>query len=85
MAMHIVGRGMIIGNIIGITICAIQALTGVVKLNPENYYLDTVPIMLPLGVWAALNIGAFLFTTLMMVAPSHVISRITPAKALRFN
>ncbi len=85
MAMRIVGRGMLIGNVVGIAICVVQATTGIVKLNPENYYLDTVPILLPVGVWVVLNVGAFLFTTLMMVAPSHVVSHITPAKSLRFN
>ena len=85
MAMRIVGRGMVIGNLLGVVLCIVQSTTHLVKLDPENYYLDTVPIELPIGIWVLLNLGAFIFTTLMMLAPSQVVARITPAKSLRFN
>ncbi len=85
MAVRIIGRGMLIGNIIGIALCVIQSQTGVVGLDPENYYLDTVPILLQPHVWLGLNLLILTLTTLMMVAPSYVVSRILPAKSIRFN
>lgn len=84
-ALYIVGRGMIIGNVIGITLCLIQRYTHIISLDPSSYYLDTVPIlMLPLHI-IALNVGTIILTTLMLIGPSFVISRILPAKSIRFN
>ncbi|MCQ2227268.1 MAG: ABC transporter permease [Bacteroidales bacterium] len=85
MAMYIIGRGMIIGNIIGIALCVIQQQTGLVSLDPENYYLDTVPILLSPSVLLLMNLGTLILTTLLLVGPSYVVARILPAKAIRFN
>ena len=85
MAVYIIGRGMILGNIIGITLCVIQQCTGFITLDPSSYYLDTVPIMLS-PVWITLlNLGTLILTSMMLIAPSFVISRISPAKSIRFN
>lgn len=85
MAMYIIGRGMIIGNVIGIALCVIQQQTGLVSLDPENYYLDTVPILLSPSVLLLMNLGTLILTTLLLVGPSYVVARILPAKAIRFN
>lgn len=85
MAAWIVGRGMIIGNLIGLTICLIQKNTGVISLDPDSYYLDTVPILISPITLIALNIGTLLLTILLMLGPSYIISRISPAKSIRFN
>ncbi len=85
MAAWIVGRGMIIGNIIGITLCLVQKNTGLIALDPESYYLDTVPILLSPTILILLNIGTLALTMLLLLAPSYVVSRISPAKSIRFN
>lgn len=85
MAAWIVGRGMIIGNLIGLTICLIQKNTGVISLDPDSYYLDTVPILISPITLIALNVGTLLLTILLMLGPSYIISRISPAKSIRFN
>lgn len=85
LSIYIIGKGLIWGNIIGITICLIQSWFGVISLDPENYYLDTVPVFInPLHL-VILNAGAILVTSLMMIAPSFLVARITPVKAIRFN
>lgn len=85
MAVYIIGRGMIFGNIIGLALCIVQQHTGLIALDPSSYYLDTVPIMLS-PIWIILlNIGTMILTSMMLILPSLVISRITPAKSIRFN
>ncbi|WP_282037142.1 ABC transporter permease [Saccharicrinis aurantiacus] len=81
----IIIRGVLIGNIIGLTLCLIQQQFGLFKLNPENYYLDTVPIYINALHIVYLNIGTLLVSYLMMVGPSYLITKITPVEAIRFD
>ncbi|WP_075601634.1 ABC transporter permease [Saccharicrinis aurantiacus] len=81
----IIIRGVVIGNIIGLTLCLIQQQFGLFKLNPENYYLDTVPIYINALHIVYLNIGTLLVSYLMMVGPSYLITKITPVEAIRFD
>lgn len=80
----IIGKGMLWGNIIAIALCLLQQYTGIVRLDPEMYYMNSVPIefswlMLPL------NAVMFLVSVAMLVVPSMLISRIAPSKAIKFE
>lgn len=85
MSAYIVGRGMLIGDAISITICLIQQHTGLIPLDASNYYLDSVPMELGLWWLILLNAGIFLLSILMLLGPSQVISRIRPAASMRFE
>lgn len=85
LSVYIVGKGMLWGNIIGISICLLQSYFGFIALDPENYYLDRVPIYLNPIHLLILNFGAVTVTSMMLIAPSYLVSRITPVKAIRFN
>lgn len=75
-------RGLIWGNLIGISLCLIQYFSGLIRLNPEMYYIDTVPIVLNFGYILLLNIGTLISIIGMIVIPSFFISRITPVEAI---
>ena len=85
LATFIVGRGLVWGNFIGVSFCMIQKYTGMIKLDPENYYLETVPIQITFWHLLILNIATILLTTLMMLGPSYLASKISPVKAIRFD
>ena len=85
MALRIVGIGLLIGDVIGVGLCAAQKATSMVGLNPDNYYLDTVPILLSASHIVLLNAGVGLLSLLLMLGPSGMVARITPAKSIRFN
>ena len=78
-------KGLFWGNIIGIGLCLLQIYTGFISLDPESYYVSTVPINLNLFYILMLNLGTLLITVLMMVLPSMVISKISPSDAIRFD
>ena len=83
-ATFIIGRGMLLGNIIGLSLCLIQQQTKLIKLDPSMYYMDSVPIeftwwLLPM------NIVMFILSVAMLVVPSMLISRIEPTKAIKFE
>jgi lipoprotein-releasing system permease protein len=75
-------RGLLWGNLIGIGLCFIQYSTGILKLNPELYYIDTVPISFNFFYILLLNIGTLVGIIGMIIIPSFFISKITPAEAI---
>jgi lipoprotein-releasing system permease protein len=85
LAAFIIGRGMLWGNFIGVSICLLQKYLSIVKLNPESYYLETVPIHLTFWHLLLLNAATLALTTIMMIGPSFLASKISPVKAIRFD
>lgn len=81
----LISKGLLWGNIIGITICILQSKLQIFRLDPESYYIDAVPINLKLWHILALNSGTLIITVLMLIIPSYIISRLSPEKTLRFN
>ncbi|MFW6268243.1 MAG: ABC transporter permease, partial [Marinilabiliaceae bacterium] len=82
---RIVLRGLFWGNLLGLSICWLQDRFGFLKLDPDNYFLETVPIHLSLLHIILLNVGAVLAIFLMMLGPSYLAARISPVKAIRFE
>lgn len=78
-------RGLFWGNIIGIGLCLLQKFTGIMELDQSSYYLNTVPVNLNILYIIALNLGTALAIILMLIIPSMIISRISPANAIRFE
>lgn len=84
-ASFLIGRGLIWGNLIGVTLCLLQSHFGIIQLNPEVYYLSKVPIDLNILHWILLNVGTLLVCITALIIPSVVIARIQPAKSIKFN
>ncbi|MFP3860029.1 MAG: ABC transporter permease [Bacteroidales bacterium] len=81
----LVGKGLLWGNIAGITICLLQQQFGIFTLDPSTYYLDVVPININILHILLLNAGTLAATFLMLILPSYIITRISPIKTIRFN
>lgn len=84
-ASFLILRGMLIGNVIGLGICALQYYLNIIPLDPKVYYLSTVPIDLSFWSWLFLNIATLIVCVTALIVPSIVITRISPVKAIRFN
>lgn len=84
-SLFLIGKGMLWGNIIGLSICAIQYFTGIIPLDPEAYYIATVPILFNWPLIIGLNIGTLIASILMMIGPSYLITKILPAKIIRYE
>ena len=78
-------RGMFWGNVVGLSLCLLQKMFGIVALDAEVYYLSVVPIHLTFVHWLLLNVGTFVISVLMMVVPSYMVAKITPARSMRFD
>ena len=84
-AAFIIGRGLIIGNILGIGITLLQRYTGLVKLDPQTYYVSTVPVEFNIPLILMLNIATLLISVFVLIAPSFLISHIHPAKSMHYE
>lgn len=85
LATFIVGRGLLIGNIIGLGLSLIQKCFGVIHLDPATYYVSTVPIEINIPAWILLNIATLLISVFVLIAPSFLISHIQPARSMRYE
>jgi lipoprotein-releasing system permease protein len=84
-AIHLIIKGLIIGNVIGIGLCLLQLKFGFIKLPEESYYVSEVPIELNWMSILLLNIGTLFVCFMMLILPSYVITKISPVKAIRFD
>ncbi len=82
---NIIIRGMLWGNGLGIGFYYVQHYFQLIRLSPENYYVDYVPVELNWIYFVLLNLGTFLICLMILIAPSHYITRIVPARALRYE
>ena len=84
-SVFIVGKGLIIGNLIALAICLFQRYTGFFQLDANSYYVSTVPIEINPIIILLLNIATLLICILVLIAPSYLISHIHPAKSMRYE
>lgn len=84
-ATFIIGRGLLIGNLIGVGVSVLQKYFGIIKLDPTTYYVSTVPIEINIPAWIILNVATLLISIFVLIAPSYLISHIHPAKSMRYE
>jgi len=79
----IVLKGMVIGNLIAISLLEIQERFQMLELSQENYFTDHVPVCIDPAKTISMNIIAFAVMMLIMMIPSGFISRISPANTVK--
>lgn len=84
-AVFIIGRGMLIGNVVGLGLMALQRFTGFIKLDAATYYVDTVPVEFSVLAIILLNVVTLLVSVLVLIGPSYLASMIHPAKSMRYE
>lgn len=84
-AVYLLLRGLLWGNIAAISIAALQHYTGIFKLPEESYYLSSIPINFSWTSLIFVNAGTLVICTLFLLLPTRVISKIDPVKVLKFE
>jgi lipoprotein-releasing system permease protein len=82
---RIIGRGMVIGNLIGLGFGWLQYQFRFITLDPENYYMDYVPIHWEWSYLIVLNIMIVVVTTAVLFIPAMMIANVKPMKAIKFD
>jgi len=84
-AAYLIIRGLIWGNIIGLSILFIQKYFKLFPLDPSVYYVSQAPVYISAGYIVVLNLGTLLLCLIMLLIPSYIITKIAPVKAMRFK
>ncbi|MGM8361411.1 ABC transporter permease [Flavobacterium sp. ARAG 55.4] len=84
-ASYLIFRGLLWGNLIGVSILLIQKYFGIIELNPENYYVNEAPVYINVFYILLLNLLTVGVCFLVLLIPSYIITKITPVKAIRFD
>ena len=84
-AAFIIGRGLFWGDVIGVGLVVLQQQTGIIRLDPASYYVDTAPMELNIPIIVALNVATLLISVFVLIAPSYLISHIHPARSMRYE
>lgn len=79
-ACYIIGKAMLLGNAIALTLGFIQSKYEIIKLDRESYYLDSVPFELNWVGVIAVNIVVIVVCTAALLIPARSIGRISPAE-----
>lgn len=82
-ALFLTGKGLLWGNVIGLALCYVQDRWHLLRLDPENYYLEWVPISLQAWQVVAINVGTVALTLLVLVGPTAIIAKISPTRAIQ--
>ena len=84
-AARLILRGIFWGNAIALVLSLAQRHFKIIKLNPANYFTDSVPIYVDLPLWVAINVGTLIVILLMVLVPASLVSRIHPAESMRMD
>lgn len=79
----LVGKGMLLGNVVAVVFCIIQKTTHILKLDPENYYVSFVPVNVDFGLILTADIISFVVIMLLLLIPCMFISKVDPADTVR--
>jgi lipoprotein-releasing system permease protein len=84
-AWHILLKGILTGNIIGLLLAFLQWKFKIITLDPSTYYIDFVAVGWNWTGIISVNIGLIIFTLIMLLLPTRYISTIMPFRILRYE
>ena len=81
----LIGKGVLYGNSIAFILASIQYKFHWIPLESATYYVSYVPIAFPWGWILALNGLTIGVSLLILLLPSMIITKISPAKVMHFE
>lgn len=85
LAMFIVCKGLVYGNVLAFALIALQKFAGIVKLDPSVYFVSEVPLEVDVPVMLLINIATLIICSVILILPSMLVSHISPAKVMRYE
>jgi lipoprotein-releasing system permease protein len=84
-AAMLIGKGVLWGNVLGLGLAALEYFCHLVPLDAATYFVSYVPIAFPWGWLILLNMITIALSLLILLLPSMIISRISPARVMHFE
>ena len=85
MTQRLVIRGLLIGNIVAVSLIWLQSKYHIIPLDAEAYYLNYVPVELSWQNLLIVNVVGIVISVMVLILPSHVIATLSPASTLRYE
>lgn len=82
---RITGAGIVIGTAVAVVLCLLQNAYRIIRLDSESYSVGYVPVDLSPWIFIAVATGTIVVCTLALLLPAAYISRVHPAKTIRFE
>lgn len=82
---YITLKGIAWGLFIGIGLCWLQDNYHFIKLEEESYYLAYAPIAFNGIKILSITIGTLVLSTIIMVIPTYLVTKISPVKVIEFK
>ena len=84
-AAMLIGKGILWGNVLGLGMAALQYFGHLIPLDAATYFVSYVPIAFPWGWLVLLNMMTILVSLLILLLPSLIITKISPARVMHFE
>ena len=84
-SLYIISSGLLFGNLIALSFSIAQKYFNLIKLDENIYFMSYVPIKIEFLSLLSINFGTIIICYLILVIPSIVISKISPAKSIKFE
>ena len=81
----VIGRGLILGDIIALGLVALQKYTKFVSLDASVYYVDYVPVEINAPLILLINAATLAICLLVFIGPSYIVSHINPVKTIKYE
>lgn len=81
----IIFKSIIIGNLLGIGLGLLQKQFHIIKLDPNAYYMNYVPIDINITSLVLLNIAILVICYVTLIGPSYIVSTIKPTSTMKFE
>ena len=85
LSMRILLPGMVVGNVLGLGLLLLQQHYNLIGLDPDTYYLNSVPVYIHWWWMLALNLGVLLVCRLVLLVPASVASSVSPSSIIRYE
>jgi lipoprotein-releasing system permease protein len=77
--------GIVIGDIVGISICMLQQRFGFITLPEASYYISKAAVDLRMSHVLLIDGLTFIISLLILLIPSSIVQRIKPVKTIQFR
>jgi len=84
-SLYIVLNGLLWGNLFAVGFSLLQRKFNIISLDETIYFMNSVPIKIELLPFLLINIGTIVICYLILIVPSIIIAKISPAKSIRFE
>lgn len=85
LALKVALIGMTVGNCLALGLLWAQHKWHILKLDPDSYYIDFVPVNLNWQDVVILNAGVLIIAYLVLIIPSRFVAGISPAETMRYE